>query len=60
MQDNPRDKGENGTATKKDLIDLARDLHPNIVVHVYGNADGDDVAKKIDQSRRRRMRRYVK
>lgn len=60
MQDNPRDKGENGTATKKDLIDLARDLAPSIVVNVYGNADGDDVAKKVAQGQRRRMRRYVK
>ena len=48
-----------GVATKKDLVDLVHDL-PAIVVNINGNADGDDVVRKIDQSRRRRMRRYVK
>ncbi|QDM56114.1 tail length tape measure protein [Gordonia phage RogerDodger] len=61
MQDNPRDKGENGTATKKDLIDLAQAIIQGqpLQVNVYNPQDGDDVVRKVDQDRRRRMKRYV-
>ncbi|QCG77840.1 tape measure protein [Gordonia phage SmokingBunny] len=61
MQDNPRDKGENGTATKKDLIDLAEAFLRGGPMQVIVNnpQDGDDVVRKVDQDRRRRMRRYV-
>ncbi|QDB74614.1 tail length tape measure protein [Gordonia phage VanDeWege] len=61
MQDNPRDKGENGTATKKDLIDLAEAFLRGGPMQVIVNnpQDGDDVVRKVDQDRRRRMKRYV-
>ncbi|QMU23204.1 transglycosylase family protein [Gordonia rubripertincta] len=62
MQDNPRDKGENGTATKKDLVDLVEAFLRGGPMQVIVNnpQDGDDVVRKVDQDRRRRMRRYVK
>ncbi|UCZ88676.1 hypothetical protein [Gordonia sp. WA4-43] len=62
MQDNPRDKGEDGTATKKDLIDLVDAFLRGgpMQLTVINPQDGDDVVRKVDQDRRRRMRRYVK
>ncbi|UVF60718.1 tape measure protein [Gordonia phage BobBob] len=53
-------------ATQKNLVDLVSDLARqaweagSVSVVVQGNADGDDVANKVDNGRRRRMRRYVK
>lgn len=52
--------------TQKNLVDLVSDLARqaweagSVSVVVQGNADGDDVANKVDNSRRRKMRRYVK
>lgn len=52
--------------TQKNLVDLVSDLARqaweagSVSVVVQGNADGDDVANKVDNGRRRRMRRYMK
>ena len=43
----------------KGLNDAAAGLG-NVVVNIFGNADGNDVAAKVAAAQRRRMRRYVK
>lgn len=60
-QDNQKSSGD--AATKKDLGDLVRDLATNglgaVTVNIFGNADGNQVARKVDDARRRKMRRYA-
>lgn len=62
----PAAGGAEQPATQKNLVDLVSDLARqaweagSVSVVVQGNADGDDVANKVDNGRRRRMRRYVK
>ncbi|MCF8610067.1 hypothetical protein L5G28_07810 [Gordonia sp. HY285] len=63
MADN-KDEGTGDTATKKDLVDLTRDLvsagFGKTVINNYGDANAEELARKLDGNRRRKARRYGK